>query len=87
MENLYEVIKKYCKWCMGGEKELIEKCDVKDCPLYKVKQDDKTLLKAIQNKCIDCAGSIEDIKDCNAYKNNPDGVDVCPLWEYRLKKT
>jgi len=46
-----------------------------------------TRLKAIRQKCLDCsAGDKVEIKNCICYEGNPEEVEPCPLWIYRMGK-
>jgi len=53
----------------------------------KIKVKNYTPLKAIRQKCIDCSGgNRSEIRNCIYYEGNPEGVEPCPLWIYRMGK-
>jgi len=90
MSSPLKVIRKYCLWCMAGQSYLVAGCETKDCPLFLFRMNKsvrgRSRLKAIRKRCLDCAGSSDEVKSCNSYQGNPDKVEVCPLWEYRFGK-
>lgn len=81
-------IRKNCRWCNGGDNP--KSCPTGLCALFEfrlseVRDADTTPLKAIRAHCLDCAGSAEEVRTCNAYKpflDNP----PCTLWPHRFGK-
>ena len=50
----------------------------------KIKVSNYNVVKAIKYRCIDCVGGDKkEVKNCSSYENNPEGVNPCPLWEFR----
>jgi hypothetical protein len=46
-----------------------------------------TPIKAIRQMCIDCSGGeISEVRNCIFYEGNPEGVEPCSLWIYRMGK-
>jgi len=53
----------------------------------KIKRKHYTPLKAIRQKCLDCSsGDKAEVRNCICYEGNPEGVEPCPLWIYRMGK-
>ena len=47
-----------------------------DKKIYLAKVKNPSQLKAIREKCIDCSGTSNEVRDCHLVK--------CPLWPYRF---
>lgn len=75
-----QAIKKYCAWCVCGQRGEAERCSVTECPLYTRrlgKSQGAGTVKAIRERCLDCT-SWHDGMVLNCEKKD------CPLYDFRM---
>ena len=74
-----------CVDCVGFLRQEVKRCNEKDCPLYPyrtgIAMKDKPVgtpirSKAIKNYCIECVGTIRDVRRCPTVR--------CPLYKYLM---
>jgi len=79
-------IRAFCRWCNGGHPE---SCTSTQCPLYALRQGKLTKepslppLRAIRARCLECAGSVDAVRACTAFKPFSEAQPECPLWPHR----
>ena len=87
-----KAVRKYCvETCMEGSEREVNLCSLENCPLWeyrfgkrpKGKKTRYTPIKAIRNRCMDCAESLADIRDC---PGNGKEKFLCPLHPFRMGK-
>jgi len=80
-------IRKHCRQCNGDESPA--NCTATSCPAFplrlsKAEPGADTGLRTIRAICLDCAGSAENVRSCDAGTPSCDGeVPACILWPYR----
>lgn len=81
-----KAIKLHCLWCMNsGRLKDVRECGDSDiCPLHPLKEGIAVRgmqpLKVIREKCLECAGSSQDVRECPGQMAN----GFCPLHEFRF---
>lgn len=80
------VIKAHCSWCNGGPPIT---CKVVNCPSHchrtgHPESGAPSRLKAIRRTCLDCAGGPENVYNCLAWKDDPDGQPACAYYRHRF---
>ena len=82
-----ETIRKNCRRCNGNENPA--SCPVTSCPAFplrltKAEPGAESGLRTIRALCLDCAGSVDAVRSCDAGTPSSDGeVPACILWPYR----
>jgi len=81
-------ISAYLRWANNGESTKSgSKCafGAYDFNFSPVDDEPTTPLKGIRARCLECAGSSEEVRTCTAYKPFHDNPP-CPLWPHRFGK-
>ena len=87
MSTPLKSIREKCLWCCLGQAGEIRWCrSSKSCAIWPLRFGKGVRgispLKAIRAKCLDCVGgSPSDVRACAP---NYDGLDFCPLWDFRF---
>ena len=78
-----KALRKYCLWCCNDSFSEIKLCPATECLFYNFRDGHKHGLsfsiKIIRKKCLDCAGTSDEVKVCE-HKD-------CPLYIYNKGKS
>ena len=75
-----KAIRRKCLYCCLNSREEVNLCPVEACGFWPYRFGKKPArLRVIRQKCLECSGSAQNVKDCFAY--------WCPVFSYRFGKT
>ena len=76
--------RRHCLMCAGDNREYVRECSDRDCPAWPYRMGrDRVKLRTIRELCLECAGSVQEVKDCTGGEDVC-GLGPCPLWRFRL---
>jgi len=80
MTKIKLAVKRECKVCMGGSRDLILDCPSKGCKLWDVRSGNwmgYNKRKTVREFCLDCVGGVKsEVRNCTSKE--------CNLYAYRM---